>query len=494
MSSLTISDIGPIQSLSIPVPEQGGLVILHGASGTGKSTALEAIDVAMGRKGKLPIRDGSLKGSFSGHGVTMTIGRSQQRRGEADCLLLESRYGVEDIVDPGIEDPEKADAARVKALVSFTGIHPDPAMFYPLVGGKKTFDEIARPDTIASDDLLLMAARFKADLEAKSRDQAGWAANFRQNALASRKSAEGIDLDAPCDAKELQAGVESAVQIKTRLEQEDIAVRKAIETAEIGKKAIAKAKTEYDGPSVAQATEAEQRANAAVDMARLAEIEAKKAYDAAKSARETAERDATAAVLARRRAEQYQSTIATWTAQVEAAASAKRPNPGDIARAVFAVDQARRAVEDGAMIRRAKDLLADAERTEKQADARQAEADRFREAAHAVDQVLAETLQKSGIKLRLKAVNGQMRLVLPTDRGDELFADLSDGERASEAIQIAVKAVGRGGMITVAQRLFQDLQPAVRVDIARQLREGGVVGYAALVDDGPLTAEVFNGR
>ncbi len=60
MKSIEITDIQAIEHVSIPVPESGGVVVLKGNQGTGKSTALQAVQALAGRKAdSLSIRDGA---------------------------------------------------------------------------------------------------------------------------------------------------------------------------------------------------------------------------------------------------------------------------------------------------------------------------------------------------------------------------------------------------------------------------------------------------
>ncbi|MCB1771940.1 MAG: AAA family ATPase, partial [Candidatus Competibacteraceae bacterium] len=51
MNNIMIKNIGAIESVSIPVPKGGGVVVLRGRNGSGKSTALDAIQSAVSGKG-----------------------------------------------------------------------------------------------------------------------------------------------------------------------------------------------------------------------------------------------------------------------------------------------------------------------------------------------------------------------------------------------------------------------------------------------------------
>lgn len=55
MTTVEIKDIGPIENLSIPVPDGGGVVVFRGKNGVGKSHALAAIDALVTGKGRLSV-------------------------------------------------------------------------------------------------------------------------------------------------------------------------------------------------------------------------------------------------------------------------------------------------------------------------------------------------------------------------------------------------------------------------------------------------------
>ena len=67
--NVKIKNIGPISTLSMPVPEGGGVVVLKGRNGSGKSTALDAISAAVSGKGKPPIKDLAESGEIVAGGI-----------------------------------------------------------------------------------------------------------------------------------------------------------------------------------------------------------------------------------------------------------------------------------------------------------------------------------------------------------------------------------------------------------------------------------------
>lgn len=130
---LTLTDMGPHQTLVLEL--QPGINRLTGCNGAGKSEAIQATAVALGGDGKVEHRDGAEKGTVtSGGAVLLRVGARQSKSGRPDVELADAG-GLHQIVDPGIKDPEKADAARVKAILSLVPVHVTLEMEHLLSGG-----------------------------------------------------------------------------------------------------------------------------------------------------------------------------------------------------------------------------------------------------------------------------------------------------------------------------------------------------------------------
>ncbi|MCX7671668.1 MAG: ATP-binding protein, partial [Anaerolineae bacterium] len=160
--TIQIENVGPIERLSIPLPE-AGVVVLRGRNGCGKSHALDAVDALVTGRGRPPCRDGATKGRVAGCGVTLTIGRSQRRSGEAEVQSLEGRLDITQLVEPPIQDPEAADVRRIKALIQLSGRSAtvqDFAAMIPDAAGLGLFD---------ADEPVALAGQIKRALEAEAR-------------------------------------------------------------------------------------------------------------------------------------------------------------------------------------------------------------------------------------------------------------------------------------------------------------------------------------
>jgi DNA repair exonuclease SbcCD ATPase subunit len=171
MKTIEISDIGPVEHVSIPVPESGGVVVLKARNGRGKTNTLQAVETIATGKGSLSVRDGALRGEVSGWGAKVTVGRSTRRTGELEVYTLEGKLSIADLVDPGLKSDEAADARRIRALASLTADKVDASRFFELLGGKDAFLEIVSPSAMEGDDWVAVADKIKRDIEREARKE-----------------------------------------------------------------------------------------------------------------------------------------------------------------------------------------------------------------------------------------------------------------------------------------------------------------------------------
>jgi hypothetical protein len=75
------------------------------------------------------------------------------------------------------------------------------------------------------------------------------------------------------------------------------------------------------------------------------------------------------------------------------------------------------------------------------------------------------------------------RLVVTTTRGRTLFGELSHGERWRLALEFAIGAVGRGGVLVCPQEAWEGLDPGNREMVAELLTGSGVVMFTAACSD-----------
>ena len=492
--SITIRNIGPIEELSIPVPKHGGVVVLKGRNGKGKSQALAATEsLIRGNGTALSHRDGSLKGEVNGFGARLTVARHTRRTGELDVVSLEGKLDVSQVVDPGIKEPGAADAKRIKALLGISGLKPDTQKFRRLFANEREWREVVDEKMIAADkvgDYVELAARIKRDLEKASRDAQTRADGLARTAAAKRESAKDVRVEDALPEELLHERYSEALKRHTSLTEQHAQAVLCREKREDAKRRLENASADYSGP-----TESEAAAQV-VEWERLVEM-----------ASDNVRRAEQALIVAKEALREQNVELANWR---EKQSQAKRHNmtliqcrealdaagvedvaPEKLAAAAVDVQEARAAIERGTLARRGVHALSEAKQLEESALAESALALRYREAAKATDDVLSELICTVGADLQ---VDGG-RLVTETDRGKTYFSDLSAGERWRIALDIAVQALPEDGVLVIPQEAWEGLDGVNRRDIASFARERQVVIVTAEAtkdedDESSIHAEV----
>jgi hypothetical protein len=490
MKEINVENIGPVRQLTIPVPEDGGVVVVRGRNGLGKTTAIEAVDSLMTGRGRPSTRDGALRGAVEGLGVTMSVARTTRRKGELEVLSLDGRLSVAELVDPGMVDAGAADAKRIKALVAIAQEPAEAGLFHALLpGGREEFERYVGAGATDGDDLVVMAARVKRDLEGAARKEEEQAEHARLHAQAMRDGLEALPEDMTertHDAATLQADLEVAVRaemqataalaMKSRLKQEADEARTMLGAG-------------GDTPSMTL-SDARAAAAAAADAA----VEAgKRASEARREAERLGHEEHVATARAKEAAAQVQAIEARGqladklNRQIEAGAGIELTAYEERVRdAKDTVAKARSAIERGAVVRHAIEQARKADEHEAKAREHEAGAAKLRDAAKGCDEVLSSVVGRFGTPLRVEGG----RLVTTTERGATYYADLSHGERWKMALDIATEAVGRGGLLTIPQECFEGLDPINRQLIAEHAQQAGVVILTAEATDGELRAEL----
>lgn len=479
---ILLKDIGHPRAVRIPIPEDGGIVVLTGRNGAGKSTTLEAVqDVITDRKEKRStVREGADSGLLMAPGITMTVGRRTAVKGELEFESLDGgRLSIADVVSPPYKGLEEADGRRIKALVQLAGVGADPKLFR---GIHPEFDDLFDHDQFNTNDILGLAAQIKATIEEHARSAESTEAHAKSKAEACEEAAKGVDIDVETDTGKLQLAFEDSVREAQRLKS--AADQAAKRRAEImaAKQEMTRVTLRRPGDETITLKDAKydeaQAANAVSDQILVVnDAEAKLRF-----ARETL------ADLQHRRelkkqqlaaAEHFAETVADLE-KIISGDSIEAPTPEEIADADEVVTAAREAIEAGGAARKAQGMLELAKQLHATEAAQSKRALELRNAAAAVDDVLTAQIAKLGTPLRVKAG----RLVVKTPRSkDTFFAELSEGERWKIATEIAIKAVGRHGLLAVPQEAFQGIQPAVRIELDKMAKEAGVVILTAMCTD-----------
>lgn len=460
-----IENVGPIERLSIPLPD-AGVVVLHGRNGAGKSHALAAVDSLVGGRGRPPCRDGAAKGIIEGVGARLTIGRSSRRTGEAEIMTLEGKLDISQLVAPPIKDEESADRTRIKALIQLSGAIADPNIFSSILPHGIDIGELVPPSDGKEDDPVALAAKIKRALEAEARRHETMAEDAAVKAQAFAQQAE-------------PAGGESIASSMTR-EQAEAALQEALvalhsleakaEESEQRRARIEKARHSLD----------DLRAQIPADQS-IEGLEAEQA-----SLNEKIQRLQKALAVAQERRQQIRRQLdhaRTIDSQIKELEKIISEIPEAIQQEK--IEQARREVESAReqhrlaiLVERQRGIQAQADEQRKIAALQREYAERLRDAARATDDILSEYVCRVTRKLR---VDGG-RLVCDTERGAEPYAELSPGERWRIALEIAVEQVGRGGLVTIPQEAWESLDPVNRREVSEIAHSVGVVVLTAEAD------------
>jgi len=465
--TIRLENVGPIDRLSIPLPD-AGVVVLRGRNGAGKSHALAAVDSLIGGRGRPPCRDGARKGLVEGVGAKITIGRSTRRTGEAEVVTLEGRLDISQLVQPPIKDEEAADRQRIKALIQLSGQPADAQTFKTILPDDIELGELLAPGDLAGDPVSV-ASKIKRALEAEARRFERTAAD----ALSRANTLEGQIGDAALDVLDEQDAVEQRRGAEAELEKALLALRELetrAEQVEQRRQQAEKAKQTLD--SLRSQVPADQSIESLeVEEAELAgKIEKlERALAVARERRQQLRRQLDQARRVQAQIEQLEQVVA----------KVPEPVPGEqIEQARQAVAEARKEYDRAVEAVRIYRIQQQALEARQQLRAAEISAERLRRAARATDDVLNDLVGRVTGRLRVEAG----RLVCDTDRGVEPFSELSPGERWRIALEIAVEQVGQGGLVTVPQECWEGLDPINRAEIAEIARQVGVVILTAEAD------------
>jgi DNA repair exonuclease SbcCD ATPase subunit len=505
MQTIEVKNTGPVEHVSIPIPENGGVVVLSGRNGIGKSNTLEAVQVAISGSGSLQVRDGALRGEVEGVGVRLTVSKNTRRAGELTVSSIEGRLSIADLVDPGLKTDDAADAKRIRALVAVIGSSATPEAFYGLMGSREEFLDAVSGTALEGDDWLVMADRIKRDLEKTARkieDKAAHAEGAARGIL--EKLPEDPQLVPPSD--ELQERFKQAVlghsALQERAKQSNEALARKTQAwaamTETPDEIAARIKEKID--LVAQLNKAVVDSKDARDIAASARSEVKKKLDELQSKLlewdryiESIEQQVE---VSEERMYNAQSLVATFRESHKAAEhlsliasmEVETIDPSLLEVAQTQVDDAKQAIERAAVVAKQEEDRTRALQARDEAQLLTKQANDVRSRAKMVDEVLSEQVAKSCKELRVQAG----RLVLDTRRGETYFADLSRGERYKLAIDIAIQHIGQNGLIVLPQEAWEGCDANVRKLIQEHAVERGVVIITAQCStDDVLSAEVL---
>lgn len=484
-NSIEFQNVGPIEHLTIPIPEEGGLVVLRGQNGSGKSHALAGVESLYSPSVRKSLRnsDGVPSGKIEGLGVTVRLGRSNTAKGELLCESLDGRVDPSHLVDPGLKDPTAADARRLATLVRLSGIKVSLSQWQSLAA--ELADEI---DLIAfvDADPVATADRLRRRIHEVALNRERLAESKANEAAAMTKSFADVDLRGEHNQGELARRLDSATQELAKMQQTRVFAQEAVAKAEEARKLLAEHESTACAPDEFAQRITELEADIASTNETLAEAEQQVRFlrnelDMQKRSL-AANKDWLAAAM------QQQSQLSSWHLTISRSESVACPSDDAIAALETVKAEALKAAQQGEVIRRAIESANKASAIRDEADQLAAMAVKLRALARSTDTVLEQALVDAGYST-IKVHDG--RLCVESDRGLEPFSELSHGERWRMALDLAARGLPKGAVLPVCQEAFESLDPANREFVNALAKERGLVIVTAEACGGDLRAEVY---
>ncbi len=488
---LTLQNVGPIQHFRIPLPETGGVVVLKGEQGVGKSHALEAAQNVLGGGGKLPVSDGARRATAEGFGVRLEFSNRRSATGDLEVRSLEG-FPLDLFVNPGFTDPVANDTRRVKALLGLCGVTADATLFEPIVAGLGKFDELISKETLACQDIVQMAAGVRKDLQSKAR-----AIESQVEMLASEVANRRASLTEMVDPKVSAAEAKDTQRLCTLdvgrlgrvLEETKAAAQKwddasqAIAVSEAGSHA---GELSVVDEQIEMLTNDQKSLQEQVDGLRRLLSDAENALS---------KTNGMLAIATTRKA-----TLLECTNIIAAAMEVtKSPRP-DVTAAESAYQTASdRLNEANDLVNRATQweirtrVASEIEKLSADKTSREKVANALRDAASRTDDVLSDTICR--LLDQMKVEQGRLLYNYPK-RGKYIpFDELSQGEAYTVAIDIAASVLGVGGVFVLNQAAWGELNDRSRDLVAERCREKGCVMITAQATEDPeLTVSFYEPR
>lgn len=472
MTVVEAENLGPIEKVSFTL-DRHGVTVLSAPNGSGKSILLRGVEAAARGKGALPLRDGTTKGHLEVGGAVVRIGARCRHTGAFEIETLEGRFDLASLVDPGLKSSEAADRARIKSLLSLSGLAVSREPF----ANHQAFDdldEVFPPGSeSAATDVIDLAARVKSAYEAEARKHESVAQKYAADANALQELVAGVPLNREHDQATLQAEYDAAQERLTTLRRQAQVHADHVER----QREAAERLRELEAMSGTSVEEAERSHREAVDRVQSLDT---RVSDLRRQLME-AEAELRASEAHAQRCEQAVTDAKRSAAAVErarkAVAEAAPPCPTDdeLAQANTDFVVARESLEAGATVRMALEKKSRIEQYKKLWVDHDRLAESMRCSARSVEDVLSGLIDSP----HLRVADGRL-LVNGHKRGPNTFyEDLSEGERWRIAIDIAADTVGQDGLFVISQEGWESLDVYVRSEIDEHVRQRKVYALTA---------------
>lgn len=497
IAEINIDHVGPIEHLSIPIPEGGGVVVLHGGSGVGKTHGIQAVRALHDQTARKTLRpsDGMPSGKIEGLGVTVRLGRSNTARGELVCESLDSGIDPSLLVDPGLKDPLAADSRRLATLVRLAGIEITPEQWIEFLRGvpaEVCVTDLVEKDPVTSADKIRRRLHEVALLKERIAESRGSEADTLLRSIAD------LPRDVDCDEVTLASVLDSAttrlaklMQQKESADQARVAREESLDRLREAEKSALDLQGCVHDLSACQ--EHHCKASVVVDDRKefIAQLEQQLEDNKRKLVEEQhmLDRYARDVENAQKRADiahQQQEQIRQMRNAIDQVLPAP-PSDEEIEKAALHKTDALAAVQRGEVVRRAKATRAKANQLSLEASESAELATQLREMARSTDGLLEQALVEAGFT-SVRVYDG--RLCVDTDRGLEPVSELSTGERWQLALDLAARGLPKGAILSVQQEGWQALDRDLRRRVAGMAKDRELVLITAEVDEGPIRTEI----
>lgn len=486
-TTIELNNVGPIKQLSIPIPEDGGVVVLKGGNGSGKSHGVQAVGSLSSKESRKGLRnsDGMPSGSIAGLGVTVRLGRVNTAKGELLCESLEGNVDPSQLVDPGVKDPEKADAKRLVTLVRLAGIQIPKDVWIKAMVGTASITLSALMELVVDGDPIASADRIRRKFHAIALEKEKDSQRKIQEADSLLRSIQDVDLTLPCDESQLSSELEKATAAVAAAEtkrEQFIADSNALKIALEKIESLPESNLEVQLKELTEKGELLSKLQAELDEQTAVVRRLREDVEGTKLCIDRLQTHIDHARQVNAERDQFSSVIETVLPQ----------NVDDVEYEVLCQlkSAAKSSYGLGETIRRAKMTSEQASILKGSSEQVAKEAEKIRTLARSTDAVLEQALIGAGFD-EIKVADG--RLCVESDRGLEPFSDLSHGERWRLALDLAAKGLPPGAVLPVCQEAFESLDPANRQEVNQLAKDRKLVIVTALATGGDLRAEVMEG-
>lgn len=487
VNMIRILDERAIGAIEIPRLPEGGVVVIEGMNGLGKTTAINAVATLLGSKEKLEARDGTPMAVVEGLGARVTSGARQKRTGDLAVVpRVDHVIDPAKFVDPRREDPASRDALRVQWLLATAGVRHGPEIWYPVAGGQKDFDRMVGSTSDLS--AVEIAGKLKRGLEDDARGVENESEVVGGRADGEEQLAARVPQDTPSDELVLrQHHTDAVAALATALQRQ----RGAAETIRLAGEATKLLAQAGNAVSIAAAEDSVAMARDAVAAART---ELDRHTERATSARELLSDAMAREVAATQVAQQSRArdtNVERYRRVVAEAEGVKPVSDLELVDLRADVAAAERALLLGKDAREAAGHRREAEALRQQRADLTAHATALRNSARRTEEVLGELVAAAGLA-GITVRSG--RMFIPTDRpsGEEAVDDLSRAELLSLAVPPSCRACGPGGVLPMAQELWEGLDAYAKRFVWETARAiDGVTVITAHEGAGALQVKVY---